>query len=211
MEIKLFEFQDKEIRTTAKGRDVWFSGQDVFKVLGLTWKGASGLSARNIPAEWIFSEDSQTLGGKQRMTFIAEQAVYMLAFSSQKTEQSLNFTKWVSGLLVDIRKGRAKLLTPKSILMAMFAAIKEHNTTNCKVHTGMTPQEVKEVGKKMGLKSVARTSAKEVIRNLKPEIAASMSMADRLAGEKGIESGKAAKICKEFALPLFTQLQNLLK
>ncbi len=237
MEIKLFSFQDKEVRTFLQGRDVWFVAQDVYKALGMAWKGGNNIrSDKKVPESWLMTWGLPTSGGLQNHLFINEQGLYKIIFSSKPKDPKVSekvdeFINWVVGLLVQIRKGNAKVTfvgnTPedhldvsvqkqnsKAINAKMFfdgdvEAIKAHNTTNCKVHTGMTPREVKEVGKNMGLKSVDRTSAKEVIRHLKPEIAASMSMADRLAGEKGIDSGKAAKICKDYALPLFDQLKKL--
>lgn len=237
MEIKLFSFQDKEVRTTLQGRVVWFVAQDVFKALSLTWKGGNNLRVdRKIPDEWIKLEAFQTSGGLQDMVLITEQALYKIAFGAkpkqkEAAERINEFTNWVAQLLVNIRKGvvrlqfvgdlpedhmrtdvqkqNSKAINSKMFLDGDVKAVKEHNSINCKVHTGKTPKEVKEIGKNFGLKSVERTSAKEVIRHMKPELAASMSMADRLTGEKNIPSQKAAEVCKEFALPLFKKLREL--
>ena len=101
MEIKLFSFQDKEVRTTLQGREVWFVAQDVFKVLNLTWGGKNSLSNRKIPENWALLKGSHTMGGLQDMLFINEQAVYKLTFKS-KTPQADTFTNWVVELLVKI-------------------------------------------------------------------------------------------------------------
>lgn len=230
MEIKLFSFQDKEVRTTLLGREVWFNAQDVFKVLNLVWEGGRSLRKRQIPQEWSIQRGGQTPGGPQEMLFIREHAVYKLAFRANKSEAADMFTNWVAELLVKIRKGaylpfagehtedhmrvdvqkqNSKAINSKMFLDGDVKAIKEHNSINCKVHTGKTPKEVKAIGKTFGLKSVERTSAKEVIRHIRPELAASMSMADRLTGEKEIPSKKAAEVCKEFALPLFKKLREI--
>jgi prophage antirepressor-like protein len=41
--INLFEFEKVEVRTVKENGKIWFSGQDVFKVLGLTWRGSGGV------------------------------------------------------------------------------------------------------------------------------------------------------------------------
>lgn len=237
MEIKLFSFQDKEVRTTLQGKVVWFVAQDVFKALSITWKGGNNLRAdKKIPEEWIKLERFQTSGGLQDMVLITEQAIYKIAFSAKpKNKETANsidqFINWVAELLVKLRRGTVRLQfvgdhhedhlrvdvqkqNSKAINAKMFLdgdvkAIKEHNSINCKVHTGKSTREIKEIGKTFGLKSKERTSAKEVIRHIRPEYAASMSMADRLTGEKNIPSKQAAEVCKEFALPLFKKLQEL--
>lgn len=230
MEIKLFSFQDKEVRTILQGRDVWFVAQDVFQALNLQWRGKSSLAMRQIPTDWAKTKDYQTLGGPQETIFVNERAVYKLAFRANKSKAADAFTNWVAELLVKIRKGayvpfagehpedhmrvevqkqNSKAINSKMFLDGDVKAIKEHNSVNCKVHTGKTPREVKEIGKTFGLKSKERTSAKEVIRHIRPEIAASMSMADRLTGEKEVPSKKAAEVCKEFALPLFKKLREI--
>lgn len=230
MEIKLFSFQDKEVRTTLQGRDVWFVAQDVFQALSLQWRGKSSLAMRQIPTEWTQIKGYQTLGGPQETFFINEQAVYKLAFRANKSDAADQFTNWVAELLVRIRKGayvpfagintedhmrldvqkqNSKAINSKMFLDGDVKAIKEHNSINCKVHTGKSPKEVREIGKTFGLKSAERTSAKEVIRHIRPELAASMSMADRLTGEKEVPSKQAAEVCKEFALPLFKKLREI--
>lgn len=233
MEIKLFSFQDKEIRTTLQGRDVWFAATDIFKVLNLQWRGANSLTQRQIPSDWTRKEVLSSLGGPQETIFVNEKAMYKLAFRANKSAHADVFTNWVADLLVKLRKGTVRLQfvgdhaedhlrldvqkqNSKAINAKMFLdgdvkAIKEHNSVNCKVHTGKTPREIKEIGKTFGLKSKERTSAKEVIRHIRPEYAASMSMADRLTGEKNVPSKQAAEVCKEFALPLFKKLQEITK
>jgi prophage antirepressor-like protein len=233
MEIKLFSFQDKEVRTILQGRDVWFVAMDVFKALSMTWKGGNNLRAdKKIPDSWIMISGFQTSGGLQDMVLINEQALYKLAFTAKpknkKTAAQIDaFTNWVAELLVRIRKGsirpfagernedhlipsiqkqNSKAINSKMYFEGNVEAIKKHNTINCEVHTGKKPSEVKDIGKALGLKSKDRTSAKEVLRHVKPEIAASMSMADRLAGEKNIDSKTAAETCREFAVPLFKKL-----
>jgi prophage antirepressor-like protein len=229
--IKLFEFQQKEIRTEVIGSDIWFSGQDVFSVLGLTWKGSRDLKDRNISLKWICKRGGDTIGGVQEMVFINEQALYKIVFRANKSEIADAFTDWVAELLVRIRKGELKLVSEDSDLkkhldVSVQKAYSkqvnaknfsdggveqtiDYNRRNCQLHTNKQPNEIVKIGKDFGLKSKQTTSAKEVIRNLKPELACSMSFTDKLVSENGIEHTIAAKTSLELAQPLFKRLMEL--
>lgn len=227
--IQLFEYEDIEIRTDVLDGKIWFSGQDIFFALDLTWKGAYDIRRRNIPESWVTKRSTQTVGGLQDMVFISEQAVYMIAFSSQKTEKTIKFSIWVAELLTklnqmiregrsndikkfldtDVQKGYSKLANKKSFSEGGVEKTVEYNTKNCVLHTGMTPSKVKEVGKNRGLKSKDISSAKQVLRVLKPELACSMSFTDKLVTEDGVEHELAARTSKEYAAPLFKQLMSI--
>lgn len=225
--IQLFNYHDKEIRTIKEGRDVWFAAIDVFKALDLTWKGTNDLKKRQIAPKWYIKRGHETFGGLQETIFLNEQAVYKLAFRANKSKGADLFTNWVAELLVRIRrssipnfagvkpedhlqigiqKTNSKAINAKMFMDGDVNAIKHHNTVNCEVHTGKKPAEIKQIGKGLGLKSKERSSAKEVIRHVRPELAASMSMTDRLTGENNIDSKVAAETCKQFAVPLFKKL-----
>lgn len=227
--IKLFEFQQKEIRTAIIGSDVWFSGQDVYGVLGLTWKGASELRKRKIPSKWVTKKGYATTGGLQEMTFISEQALYMITFSAQKNEISIRFSEWVADLLVrlrkaiergkgddmrrhlyeDVQKGYSKSVNSKNFQEGGQKQTIEYNQKNCKLHTGRMPHEVVQIGKDFGLKSAQTSSAKEVLRNMKPELACAMSFTDKLVTENGVAHELAANTSIELAQPLFKRLMEL--
>lgn len=227
--IQLFSFEESPIRTVVEDKDTLFSAQDVFRALGLVWKGYNSLNQRNIPQEWIFKKDSQTLGGLQEMTFITEQAVYMIAFSSQKNDRTLKFSIWVADLLknindsikagnandlkkflnIDVQKSYSKAINKATYEKNGVQATMEYNKNNCLYHTGKTPAQIIARAKDVGLKSKQRTSAKEVFRALRPEIACSMSLTDKLVSEDNIEHRLAAQTCKEYATPLFQQLMKI--
>ena len=232
--IQLFSYKEKEIRTVViddidnRGK-IWFSAQDVFHALGLIWKGRNSLSQRNIPNEWVKKRDSQTLGGVQELIFINEQAVYKLAFSSQKNETTILFSNWVAEVLVSIREmhqsGRSselsklldvgtqkrysKLVNSKIFDNGGVVKTIEYNVKNCIYHTGTTPIKIKEKGRGLGLPSSKTKSAKDVIREIDPAVACSMAFTDSLVVEKDIEHKLAADTAKEYATPLFRQLMNI--
>ena len=54
----------------------------------------------------------------------------------------------------------------------------KYNVESCKIHTGLTPKQLKFAGKKFGYKSKDRCSAKQVVRKLAPEVACQMSLTD---------------------------------
>ena len=221
--VELFKFQEIVIRTENLNNKIWFSGQDVFSVLNLTWKGSYDLKRRHIPEDWIKQISTQTTGGKQEMIYMSEQALYMLTFSTHKTETSIKFAKWVADLLVKFResielgndndlrkhlnittqKEYSKKINSANFVDGGITKTIEYNVKNCEYHTNMKPYQVIQLGKEAGLKSKQTTSAKEVIRNLKPELACSMSLTDKLVSENGVSHIEASKLCKEKATDLF--------
>lgn len=82
-----------------------------------------------------------------------------------------------------------------------------YNREHCKLVTGQEPSQIKKLGKSIGLKSSQRASAKEVLRNVKPELAAQMSINDYL-----VEHGKrlvAANNLTQPCVPLLGELIGL--
>lgn len=86
-------------------------------------------------------------------------------------------------------------------------SIKEYNTKSCKLHSGMYPKQLKEIAKKHGLKAKQMTSGKEVLRHLKPEIAACMSLTDDLC-KMGGKLEEMVPISKS-AEPVFVKMLEL--
>lgn len=228
--IKLFEFQEKEIRTTLINGDLWFSGQDVFTILGLTWKGASDLiKKRGVSTKRVVKKGYETFGGIQEMVFIDEIALYKISLRANKSEVADKFTDWVSELLVKIRKAvdsgntyelkehlnikiqkeYSKQINALNFKNGGVEQTIDYNTKNCKLHTNLTPKEVIEIGKQQGLKSKDTTSAKQVLRTLKPELSASMSFTDKLVSENNIKHELAAQTSTELVQPLFKRLMEL--
>lgn len=85
----------------------------------------------------------------------------------------------------------------------------EYNRQNCFIHTGYLPHEVLNYAKKMGVPSKQRTSAKEIFRNKKPAVSASMSLADEFCKTGNMAIEEAATLCKQNALPLFQKMSEI--
>lgn len=80
-----------------------------------------------------------------------------------------------------------------------------YNREHCKLVTGMEPNEIRKIGKSIGLKSAQRSSAKEVLRNTQPEKAAQMSINDYL-----VEHGKKLKAAISLTDPCIPLLGELI-
>jgi prophage antirepressor-like protein len=217
--IKLFEYEHKQIRTIFAHGEIWFIAKDVTDALGITWFGRDTLAA--VKPEWIMSQEfPDSLGRPQNTVFINESAVYKLAFRSRKPEAE-RFTDWIAGEVIpQIRKTGKYVPNPQGVLplsqhtkteiqKSMSKNVNAHNYSkggreeivkynaqNCLEHTGQYPKKIVEYGKKSGLKSKERTSAKEVLRHLEPESACSMSLADNLVNE-GFEPEKVFPVTKD--------------
>jgi hypothetical protein len=121
--IKLFDFQEKEIRTIQEDGRTWFSGQDVFNVLELTWKGASDMIKRSIPSDFICKKVISTRGGNQEMTFIDKEAVALICLQCRKlTIPKRNlFFKYLGIEESDLKINRPETIFINSLLTILRA------------------------------------------------------------------------------------------
>lgn len=216
--IKLFEYEHKQIRTIFAHGEIWFVATDVCEALGIA-NSRDAISRLN-PSWVMVSEIPTPSRGDQKMTVIKEGAVYKIAFRSNKPEAE-RFTDWIAGEVIpQIRKTGKYIPNPQGVLplsqhtkteiqKAMSKSVNAHNYSkggreeivkynaqNCLEHTGQYPKKVVEYGKKRGLRSKDRSSAKEVLRHLEPEAACSMSLADNLVNE-GFEPEKVFPVTKD--------------
>lgn len=235
--IQLYEGHHIDVITN--GEITFFKARDVFTALGLTWRNVyTSLSRRGIDNSQIRRgatlaplSDISDLKGNEAV-YIEEMSVYQLAFRSNKKEAQ-DFTKWCAKVIVEVRKNgyfslkdgskidlkehcsiqnqkdNSKVVNSKNFQTGGVDKVINYNRENCKLHTGMTPSQVKEIGRQRGLKTKERSSAKEVLRNLKPELAAGMSLTDSLVNENKLDHKKAAELSKAHAVPLFKALIEL--
>ena len=100
--IKIFDFNNNQVRTTIIDGEPYFVGKDVASVLGYS-------NPRDALAKHVDDEDKgvakcDTLGGSQEMVVINESGLYSLVLSS-KLETAKIFKRWVtSEVLPAIRK-----------------------------------------------------------------------------------------------------------
>lgn len=162
---------------------------------------------------------------------LTESALYKLALASN-LEKAKPFRDWVTSEILpsirkngyysiadqskeilihtntSIQKNNSKEINSKNLIEKGIEAVIEYNRKNCIIHTGITPHEVKEYGKKIGLKSIERTSAKEVLRHTKPELACSMSFVDSLV-KQGFDLNTVSELSLKCAVPLFQGMIEL--
>lgn len=103
---------------------------------------------------------------------------------------------------VSIQKKNSQDINTVNYKNGGVSEIVEYNTKSCVAMTGKKPREMKELGIAMGLKKSECSSAKEVLRKLRPELACTMSFIDN-AVKQGQSFEKFADIGKKLAAPLF--------
>ncbi len=101
-----------------------------------------------------------------------------------------------------IQKQNSKDVNKKNFIEGGIESVIEYNRQSSLLHTGKLPHEWIEEGKKIGLKSKERSSGKEVIRHLKPEIACGMSFTDDMV-KKGFDLKTVSELTNKAAIPLF--------
>jgi len=162
---------------------------------------------------------------------ITESALYKLALASN-LDKAKPFRDWVtSEVLPSIRKNgyysiadqtqkilihthksiqkqNSKDINAKNYIEGGVSAIIDYNKKSCLLHSGKTIKQLKEYGKQIGLKSTERTSAKEVLRHIKPEIACAMSFTDDLVN-KGFDLNTVSELSINSAIPLFKGMIEL--
>ena len=137
-ELKIFNYDDKEIRTQLINNEIWFVGKDVAGILG--YQNPRDALHRHVDIEdkkdGVVIYDS--IGREQTPIFINESGLYSLILSS-KLEGAKKFKKWVtSEVLPSIRKHGAymtndtleKALTSPEFLIQLATNLKIEKEKN---------------------------------------------------------------------------------
>ena len=102
-ELKLFNFENNQVRTLLINDEPWFVGKDVAQILGYS-------NPRDALSKHVDDEDKNSVAirdgnkGNPNQTVINESGVYALVFSS-KLPSAIRFKRWVtSEVLPQIRK-----------------------------------------------------------------------------------------------------------
>lgn len=163
---------------------------------------------------------------------LTESGMYKLVLASNM-EKSRPFRNWVMGEVLpsirkkgyysiadnkteglmlhsntDIQKNNSKLINKKNFEEKGTFATIEYNKKSFELHTGTTPSKMKKIGKEQGLKSKDRSSGKEVLRHIKPELACAMSFTDSLV-QKGFDLKTVSELSLKSAVPLFQGMIEL--
>lgn len=113
---KVFNYENKEIRTKIINEEIWFVGKDVAEILGYSNTQKAILNHIDEYDKGVTKWD--TLGGKQDLIVINESGLYSLVLSS-KLPTAKPFKRWVtSEVLPSIRKHGA-YMTDKTLEEAL--------------------------------------------------------------------------------------------
>lgn len=124
-EMKIFNFEDNEVRTQTINGEPWFVGKDVADILG--YSNPAKAIRDHVDDEDKGQNDTFTPGGMQIMTIVNESGLYSLVFKSQ-LPSAKRFKRWVtSEVLPTIRKtGTYQIPTdPMDALRLMFQATEQ--------------------------------------------------------------------------------------
>ena len=102
METSILQWKEEaSIRMQMVNGEPWFAAKDLCELLGLD-NSRQAVSRLDDDEKGVISSD--TLGGKQELTFVSESGMYALIFQSRKP-QARAFRKWVTGeVLPSLRK-----------------------------------------------------------------------------------------------------------
>ena len=135
-EVRVFNFENSEIRTTVIDGTPHFVGKDVAKTLG--YKDTVNAIKSHVDDEDKRGWQITTPSGNQNMTVVTESGVYALIFGS-KLPSAKKFKRWVTNdVLPDIRKHGAylsndkieEILTDPETIISLAQQVKDERAKN---------------------------------------------------------------------------------
>ena len=180
-EMKIFNFEDNEVRTQTINGEPWFVGKDVADILG--YSNPAKAIRDHVDDEDKGQNDTFTPGGMQIMTIVNESGLYSLVFKSQ-LPSAKRFKRWVtSEVLPTIRKTGSYQIPadPMDALRLMFQAT-EHtqekvNQVDARVihleqNVKLEPGEYAYIGKSISRKvyQIGKERAYSMNRQQKDEL-----------------------------------------
>jgi phage anti-repressor protein len=156
-------------------------------------KGARGAS--------VSTEYSLTLDMAKELSMLEgnEKGKMARRYFIERDKQLASLTDHAPALALEAHTNRpvqienSKAVNAQQWLIGGPATVAEYNRENCKRVTGKTPTELKEWAKGAGLPSKQRTSGKEVVRAIRPELACRMSVNDSLV-RRGVSLNEACDL-----------------
>lgn len=129
--LQIFCFRENQLRTFIKDGEPWFVAKDVCSVLEIT-NPRDAVERLDHDEKGVVLTD--TLGGKQNITYINEAGLYTLVLGSRKPEAK-HFKRWVTHeVLPSIRKhglyATDDLLNDPDLAIKAFTALKEERVKN---------------------------------------------------------------------------------
>lgn len=224
------QFQDINLEVIPdKGHEWVLDSAMVAEGYGITESALRKQKSRNAEdliegKHWV-GQNVPTSSGVQNKTFWTKKGVIRLGFFV-KSEKAKQFRDWAEDLILKVldrpvdkmeslaehTKREVQVQNSKDVNGYLFKnwdreTLIEYNRRNCLLVTGRYPSELKKIGRAQGLKSKQYNSGKEVVRAIRPELAAQMSLNDDLVqnGVKLTEANALSSPC----LPLLTKMVQL--
>lgn len=110
-ELRLFNFENNQVRTLLINDEPWFVGKDVAEILGYS-------NPRDALSKHVDSEDKNSVAihdgnkGNPNLTIINESGVYALVFSS-KLQNAKKFKHWVTSEVLPTLRKTGSYVTPQ--------------------------------------------------------------------------------------------------
>lgn len=169
----------------------------------------------------------------QNIQLITESALYKLALASN-LEKAKPFRNWITQEVIpsirktgqytiadqyeklavhqniNVQKFNSKAINAKNFTERGLDYVIDYNRQSCLLHTGKTPHQLKEIGRKIGLSTKELSSGKEVLRHIDPARAAAMSFTDSQVKE-GLPLKAVAELSIKCIVPLYNGLNEISK
>lgn len=142
--LKLFNFEEHEVRTLLINNEPWFVGKDVAETLGYA-KGRNAISSHVDEEDKKDAPIQGDLGGKQQMTIINESGVYALVFGS-KLPSAKKFKRWVTSEVLPTLRKTGGYKMPETFSEALRAYADEVEKNNqLSLENKMKDQRINEL------------------------------------------------------------------
>ncbi len=178
--LQIFNYQEKQIRTTSQNGEPYFVARDICEILGIS--DTRTVIERLDDDEWGKTTVIDSIGREQEAYIISESGMYEAISRSNKPEARI-FQKWVrKDVLPTIRKhgmyAKNELLDNPDLLIEVATRLKEERQKNTLLNTEnkLLAQErltwtnrklleaiVKKYGGKIGYEAAWREFKKEVL------------------------------------------------
>lgn len=197
-EIKIFNYETREVRTRDKNGELWFVLKDICNVLDIN---NYRMVASRLDDDEKEVSLADTLGGKQKITFINESGLYSVILRSDKP-QAKPFRKWVtSEVLPSIRKkGEYKVKQNKEYKEQMLKTREE----NVKVRKAQLMYKLSQEISLQTYKAVLQSHITELLTGELllplPKIKRFTYSAKEIGEKLGITSIKVGRLANQYNL-----------
>jgi hypothetical protein len=224
------QFQDINLEVVPDKAHEWLlDSAMVAEGYGITESALRKQKSRNqedlIDGKHWVGQNVPTSSGVQNKTFWTKKGVIRLGFFV-KSEKAKQFRDWAEDLILKVlerpvdkiesleahTKREVQIQNSKDINRYLFKnwdreTLIEYNRKNCQMVSGYLPSELRKIGRANGLKSTQYNSGKEVLRNMRPELAAQMSLNDDLV-QNGVRLTEANSLSAP-CVPLLSKMIHL--